>query len=156
MTTAVWSPSGVTSYDNSGAYDTAWSSATTVSIAAGHGGEIREFNSGTALEAVHDGCVVADIKVEFTGSKVSFATDVFAYAEFAGISVLTYALAASSTNYSANGGAGTLPSVVRAALLYSSCRNDDASYSASVNMSLPIVTVTYTDNGIPYMLQFSL
>jgi hypothetical protein len=154
MTTAVWAPLGAFQRCNTG--DATWTSDTTVSLAAYQSACIREFDSGTVLDAVHDGCVVDNIKVEWTGAKSSFATAIYAYAEFAGVAAYTDTLAPTMTNYSANGGAGTLPSVVRAALLYSSCRNDDSSDSALVNMSLPIVTVTYTDNGIPYMLQFSL
>lgn len=156
MTTAVWSPSAVSSYANAGAYNTAWSSSTQVTLDPGHGGYIRNFEVGSALDAVHDGCTINSIKVEFTASQSVGLCDMFAYAEFCGVTASKSPLTTSSTNYSATGGAGTLPSVLRAATMKSSAMNNDTYYSSVVNISRPIVTVEYTDNGIPYMLQFSL
>ena len=156
MTTAVWSPSSVSSYSNAGAYDTAWTSAQQVTIDPGHGGYHRNFVVGSALDALHDGCTINSIKVEFTASQSVGLCDTFAYASFAGITASKRPLTSSSVNYSATGGSGTLPSVVRGATLESSAMNFDTYYDTVVNISTPIVTITYTDNGIPYMLQFSL
>ena len=156
MTTAVYSPSSVSSYANASSYDTAWTTPTTVTLAPGHGGYIRYFVVGAALDAVHDGCTITDIKVEFTASQSVGLCDTFAYASFAGIAASKRPLTSSSVNYSATGGSGTLPSVVRGATLASSAMNFDSFYDTVVNISTPIVTITYTDNGIPYMLQFSL
>lgn len=155
MANVVWTPSAVTSYSTLNTYDVVWSTDTTVSLTAGHGGKVRNISVGTAFDAIHDGCEITDITVEFTGHQVSFTDLVSAYADFGGVvSVLTSGLAHSSTNYSASGGSGTLPSVVRAAELTSSCHDNDASLAASVKMSLPTVTVTYTDNGVPHSIFF--
>ena len=146
---------GVSSYAVEGPYDTAWS-GTAVSLAPGHGGQTRYYTIGSALNAIHDGCTVDDIKIEFVASKGSAFGPVTAYATFAGITLSVPSVSASSTAYSANGGAGTLPSVVRAGVMSSSCLSEETFYTMAVNMSLPTITVTYTDNGIPYMMQFSL
>jgi hypothetical protein len=152
-------PSIVTSLSNQGDFNTAWDgSITQVGLAPGNGGYVRKCDMAVtdAFEALHDGCVVTNIRVEFTGSRSGSYPSVYAYAQFLSVAAVTSDLAFSNTLYWAEGGAGTLPSAIRAAVLESSCRNDGDFYSVTVTMSMPVVTVFYTDNGMPQMMQFSL
>lgn len=160
MTTLVVS-SSVTEYVFDPPEDTLWATPTTITLAAQHGGYLRKYVPGLALEALHDGCVITNIKVEFTASySGSPLTAPSAKAQFpvgvAGNVQINNHITPSSLLYSANGGAGLAPSVVRAGFMYSNCFNNDTFYNVGVNMSLPIITITYIDNGLPSMLQFSL
>lgn len=160
MTTLVVS-SDVTEYVFAPPQDTVWATPTTITLAAGHGSYMRKYVPGSALDALHDGCEITNILVQFTASHSGGVyTTPTAFVQFPvgviGAVGLTTPLSTSSVLYSANGGAGLAPSVVRAAFMYSDCYNRDDFYSVGVNMSLPIITITYIDNGLPSMLQFSL
>lgn len=157
MATASWSPSAVSGLSNRGGYSKPWQPGNTdIVLSQNLGGYVRQYSPGAALNAVHDGCVVDSIKVEFTASQSVGLCDTEGWASFCGVTASKRALTTSSASYSAIGGAGTLPVSVRTALAESSCYNYDTFYDTSISMSHPIVTVSYTDNGIPYMLQFSL
>ena len=163
MTTLVVAGS-VTEYvaDYVAGYDTSWTTNTSVTLAAGHGGFIRKYIPGAALDALHDGCEITNIRVEFTASYsggVYVTPSAFAYFPYGvlgGVQIVDVALTTSPSIYAANGGAGLAPSVVRAAYMYSSCLNRDDFYSVGVSMSNPLITITYIDNGLPSMMQFSL
>lgn len=160
MTTLVL-PSSVTEYVFAPPEDVSWTTPTTITLAAQHGGKIRKYVPGAALDVLHDGCEITNIKIEFTAS---YSGSVWpapsASAAFpsgvGGAPQINSSLSTSSLHYSANGGAGLAPSVVRAAYMHSNCFNNDTFYNVGVNMSLPIITITYIDNGLPSMLQFSL
>lgn len=154
MTTIVWSPPSVSAYVcDTG--DASWSSPTNITLGPNQSSCGRNFSPGSALDALHDGCIVSNIRVEFTASKSGFGVNVSAGASFMGVGPGTTNLTNSSTLYLADGGAGALPSAIRAGTMASSCRTFD-DYSETVGMSIPIVTITYIDNGLPSMMQFSL
>ena len=143
----------VSSYVTDSYYDTTWTSTTEVTVAPAHGGQVRHYTIGSAFDAIHDGCIITEIQVLFFASKGSAFGPVYAYASFLGVQANAN-VTEFFTAYSATGGSGTLPSVVRAGEILSSCNSDEELYNVTVTMSLPDITITYTDNGVPHTLFF--
>ena len=162
MTTKVVS-TGVTSYSQGYPFVQPWTDSTHVSLDTGEWSYGREWLVGTALNEIHDDCTIDSIKIEFTALQNVGLCNSRARAVFYDGGSTTYVdketgvLTTSSTLYSAtNSGAGITPAQLRAGKVFSYVKNEDTFYSNIVNFSLPIITITYTDRGIPYMLQFSL
>lgn len=57
---------------------------------------------------------------------------------------------------SVSGGAGTLPSAIRAGTLVRETLNNDGFYTSDNTFGTATITVTYNDYGLPGMIQFSL
>lgn len=126
-------------------------------LAPGYYSYKRRDTAGSQFDALHDLVEITDIKIEMTASHPGgYANMGKVYASFAGIAMDLTMASGSSTLYSANGGAGTLPATIRAANIESWVQNIDSFYTLQITCSQPLITITYIDNGQPAMLQFSL
>lgn len=142
-----------------------WTDLTTANLPTSTGTYGRAQYLTTQFDAIHDGCVIDGLRIEFTASASGVYPTRYAKAEFAGL-FLDVIPANSSTLYELAKDAvecaalGITPALLRGdngeVGVISSCRNENTFYSTSISMSLVTVTVWYTDNGMPQMLQFTL
>lgn len=142
-----------------------WTDLTTANLPASENTYGRAQYLTTQFDAIHDGCVIDGLRIEFTASASGVYPKKYARAEFAGL-LLDVIPANSSTLYMLDKNAaecaalGITPALLRGdngqVGVISSCRNEDTFYPTSISMSLVTVTVWYTDNGMPQMLQFTL
>lgn len=135
-------------------------SGNSVTLDVGQQSRVRNRDVGTAFDALHDGCSITNIKVEITSSKnTALASGSRVVAAFAGVQVDIANITTSPTNYSANGGSGTLPSTLRSGGSNTTgtdyAVNNDGFYPITVTSTGYTITVTYNDNGLPGLIQFS-
>lgn len=140
--------------------DIAWAAHTlTNSLApSNYSRKRRDTNPLPGIEALHDNVTITSIKIVMVASYPSgYANMGEMWATFAGITMNQVMATGASTLYSHTVTTGLpTPATIRASNVESWVRNIDSFYSLVITCSEPTITIEYIDNGIPYMLQFSL
>lgn len=162
MATAV-AYTGVSGFVSNGGDDVAWDAVDyTKAVLTGTQNDTKsrkfEMSLSNYFDAIHDGCTIDQIKLEFNASISVNQPQRRCTASFtAGLMYINATVNNVNTNYSQTiDGAGITPAMVRNGTVASACFKDEDFYSAQFSMSFPTVTVWYTDHGMPQMVQFSL
>lgn len=118
----------------------------------------RDTGPISGIEVLPDNVTITSIKMEMVASYPgAYANMGELWCTFAGITMNQVMATGSSTLYSHEVTTGLpTPATIRASNVESWVQNNDTFYNLAITCSQPVITIEFIDNGIPYMLQFTL